>query len=65
MKKDEYLNWLNNDLLRFIGYKRNLEEIKNKECIIIWNKINKITLTKSKVNLSKNKSFLKEVPLYF
>ena len=64
-EKDEYLSWLNNDLVVFIGYKINLEQKKNKEGIALWNKIDKATLTKGKANLSKIKSFLKEVPLYF
>ena len=52
-EKDEYLSWLNNDLVVFIGYKINLEQKKNKEGLTLQNKIDKASFKNGKINLSK------------
>ena len=47
-EKDEYLSYINNDLLVLIGYKIDLEAKKDIEGIRLWNKIDgKITLNKT------------------
>ena len=38
---NEYLNYINNDLVKFIGYLFNLKKMKDKEGIQLWNQIDK------------------------
>ena len=64
-EKDEYLSYINNDLLVLIGYKIDLEKKNDIEGIRLWNKISsKITLNKNP-NKEKITEFLNEVPLYY
>jgi hypothetical protein len=64
-EKNEYLSYINNDLLVLIGYKIDLETKNDNEGIRLWNKIDgKITVNKTP---SKDKiiELLNEVPLYY
>jgi len=64
-EKDEYLSYIDNDLVKFIGYKIDLETKNDNEGIRLWNKIiSKITLNKNP-NKEKITEFLNEVPLYY
>jgi len=64
-EKDEYLSYINNDLLVLIGYKIDLEAKNDIEGIRLWNKIDgKITLNKTP-NKEKIIELLNEVPLYY
>ncbi len=61
----EYLNWINNDLLGFIGSKVDLMDKKDKEGIKLWEYLNKKMMTKKKISLYKVKKLLMDVPFYF
>ena len=64
-EKDEYLSYIDNDLVKFIGYKIDLEKQNDTAGIKIWNKINsKITLNKTP-NKEKIIELLNNVPLYY
>ena len=64
-EKDEYLSYIDNDLVKFIGYKIDLEKTNDNEGIRLWNKIsNKITLNKTP-NKEKIIELLNSVPLYY
>jgi len=64
-EKDEYLSYIDNDLVKFIGYKIDLEKKNDNEGIRLWNKIiSKVTLNKNP-NKEKITEFLNEVPLYY
>jgi len=64
-EKDNYLDYIDNDVVKFIGYKIDLERDKDTEGVKLFNIIssrtskNKITSKDSIIN------FLNEVPLYF
>lgn len=62
---EEYLNWINNDILIFIGYKVDLMDKKDKEGDKLWEYLNKEMMTRNKVSLRKVKQLLMNVPLYF
>lgn len=64
-EKDEYLSYINNDLLKFIGYKINLEKTYDIEGIKLWDKINKKMLVSKKPDEKKIVELLNEVPLYY
>jgi hypothetical protein len=77
-EESEYLDWLNNDLLIFIGYYSDLDTNKDKEGQQLWKELDqkmlkniKITDTnnylgyKGQVDLDKIKDLLKEVPLFY
>jgi len=55
---DEYLNYINNDVVKFIGYYVDLK--KDREGLKIWNEIDKRT-----GNIKKVEELLQDVPLYF
>ena len=38
-KDDQYLNWINNDLLNLVGFKIDLMQRKNKEGLNLWNEL--------------------------
>jgi len=60
-ESEEYLNHINNDLLKFIGYK---VDIKNSEGLLLWNKLDKKMYKNKKVSLMKIELVLKDIPLY-
>ena len=62
---DEYLNYINNDLVKFIGYKVDLKKNKDIEGVKLWNEIDKRTYENKMVNEQKVERLLHEVPLYF
>ena len=61
----EYLNWINNDILLFIGCKVDLMDKKDKEGDKLWEYLNNEMMTGNKVSISKVKELLMNVPLYF
>ena len=61
----DYLNYINNDLVKFIGYKVDLKKNKDVEGIKLWNKMDKLMYENKKVNLEKIEELLQSVPLYF
>lgn len=60
----EYLSWVNNDLLKFIGYKINLEKNKDVEGLHLWDELDKKMKENKKVVKEKVELLLKEIPLY-
>jgi hypothetical protein len=62
---DEYLNYINNDLVKFIGYNIDLKKNKDTEGLRLWNEIDKKMYKNKKVNQIKIEHLLLDVPLYF
>jgi len=64
-EKDEYLSYINNDLLIFVGYLFDLEKKKDIEGQKLWKEIDKKMRENKELSEEKTIAFLKEVPLYF
>ena len=62
---DEYLNYINNDLVKFIGYLVDLKKNKDNEGVKLWNEIDKKMYQNKLVNEKKIEFLLQDVPLYF
>ena len=62
---DEYLNYINNDLVKFIGYKVDLNKNKDVDGLKIWNEMNKRMYENKMVNEQKIEHLLQDVPFYF
>jgi len=62
---DEYLNYINNDLVKFIGYLVDLKKNKDNEGVKLWNEIDKKMYQNKIVNEKKIEKLLQDVPLYF
>ena len=65
LEKDEYLSYINNDLVKFIGYKIDLEKNNDNQGVRLWNKINRKMFVNKKLDETKIIELLKEVPLYY
>ena len=61
----EYLNNINNDLVKFIGYYDDLKKTKDKVGMRLWNTIDKHMFENGAVTEQKVVLLLNEVPLYF
>lgn len=61
----EYLNYINNDLSKFIGYLVDLKKNKDNEGVKLWNEIDKKMYQNKLVNEKKIEILLQDVPLYF
>jgi hypothetical protein len=57
----EYLNYINNDLVKFIGYKVDLKDAEDRR---LWNELDKKMYKNKKVNENKIEALLKDIPLY-
>lgn len=64
-REDEYLDWLNNDIVKFIGYKMDLESKKDVEGVQIWDDISNTMMQNKRVSLRNTILLLKNIPLYF
>jgi len=62
---DEYLNYIDNDLVKFIGYKVDLKKNKDIEGIKLWNQLDKLMYENKLVSEEKIERILHDVPLYF
>jgi hypothetical protein len=62
---NEYLNYINNDLVKFIGYQFDMKKNKNKDGLKLWNQIDKKMYENKVVNEKKIDFLLQDVPLYF
>ena len=62
---NEYLNYINNDMVKLIGYYVDFKKNKDKEGIKLWNELDKRMFKKDTVNQQKIEELLQEVPLYF
>jgi hypothetical protein len=61
----EYLDYVNNDLIGFIGYYVDLEKTKDKEGMRLWRELDKRMFENKDVNEKKVVLLLNDVPLYF
>jgi hypothetical protein len=64
-EKDEYLSYLNNDILKFIGYEIDLEKKNDIKGIKLCKKLNDMMIVNKKLDETKIIEFLNEVPLYY
>jgi len=64
-EKEEYLAYVQNDLLVFIGYRMELEEGNNKEGVRLWDGLLRLTMNDKKLDKNKITRLLKNVPLYY
>ena len=64
-EKDEYLSYINNDLIKFIGYKIDLEKINDNDGIRLWNELDGKMFINKKLDKIKITELLNEVPLYY
>jgi len=62
---DEYLNYINNDLVKFIGYNIDLKKNKDTEGLRLWNELDKKMYKNKNVNQISIEKLLLDVPLYF
>lgn len=61
-EKDEYLTYIENDLLKFIGYYVVLKNTKDREGMILWKSLQDYVNTSNKTQIIE---LLHEVPLYY
>jgi hypothetical protein len=59
---DEYLEWIVNDIVIFVGIRIHLEEEKNMEGVKMWDYISSKTKKLTEVN---TRTLLMELPLYY
>jgi hypothetical protein len=64
-EKDEYLSYINNDLIKFIGYRIDLEKKNDKEGVRLSNEIDGKMFVNKKLDETKIIELLNEVPLYY
>ena len=64
-EKDLYLEYINNDLVLFIGYAIELKNKKDTEGLSLWNEIDKKMYKNNKLDESNIKSLLVDLPLYY
>lgn len=59
---DDYVDWINNDVGKFIGYKIILKNTKDKKGTKIWNDLYKLIDNESEQGL---RVLFRELPLYY
>ena len=64
-EENDYLSYLNNDIVVFIGYKIDLEKNKDIEGVKLWNTLDRKMYKNKKLNLAKIKLLLNELPLFY
>ena len=64
-EENDYLSYLNNDIVVFIGYKIDLERNKDIEGVKLWNTLDRKMYKNKKLNLAKIKLLLNELPLFY
>ena len=62
---DEYLNYINNDVVKLIGYNFEMKKNNDRNGVRLWNEIDKKMYENKIVNEKKIELLLKDVPLYF
>lgn len=62
---NEYLNYISNDLVKFIGYKVDLKKNKDIKGVNLWNEMDKRTYEHKIVNEQRVERLLQNVPLYY
>ena len=61
--ENEYLEWIVNDIVFFVGIRIHLEEEKNMEGVKMWDYIS--SKTKKKTSELNTRTLLMELPLYY
>lgn len=61
----EYLNYINNDFVKFIGYHNDMKKNKDNEGVKLWNELDKKMYKNKVVNEKRIELLLLDVPLYF
>ena len=64
-EKDHYLEYVQNDLVVFIGYRMELEKANNKEGVSIWDAILRRTMKNKVLNKARIVELLHDVPLFY
>jgi hypothetical protein len=64
-EKELYLEYVQNDILVFIGYRIELEKGNNKEGVMLWDGLSRLTMTDNTLDKNKITRLLKNVPLYY
>ena len=64
-EKENYLDYVNNDLLIFIGYRVFLEKANNKHGMRIWDGMSRKMEKDGKMDKTRMVELLNEVPLYY
>lgn len=64
-EKDEYLSYIDNEFIKFIGYKIDLERNKDNEGVMLWENITGKMSPNKKPDKMKIIKVLNEVPLYY
>jgi len=62
---NDYLSFVNNDLIKFIGYKSILEEEKDIKGVNLWKEIDEKSFKNKILNKEKIIIILNNVPLYY
>jgi len=63
--KSDYLDWISNDLLIFIGFKTDLEENNDEQGLELWNYLNNMMVTNNKSDENKIRNLMKKLPYYY
>ena len=64
-EKEEYLSYIDNDLIKFIGYYVDLKNANDQEGMYLWKRIDSYINTDKTPDKTKIISLLHEVPLYY
>lgn len=64
-EKDEYLSYIDNDLVKFIGYYVDLKNANDQEGMHLWKRMSDYINTNKKPDKTKIIRLLREVPLYY
>ena len=62
---DSYLEYLNNDIVQFIGHRNGLLKKWDSQGLTLWDEMNTQMYKSNKLNEHKISLLLQEVPLYF
>jgi len=62
---EEYLSYMNNDLVKLIGYRNDLVESKNAEGLHLWNELDQRMYESGELSEQKIVELLHEIPLFF
>ena len=64
-EKDDYLSYIVNDIPKFIGYKIDLEKVKDKKGVRLWNTLYNSTVKNKVAKKDLITKTLNELPLYY
>ena len=64
-EKDDYLSYIVNDIPKFIGYKIDLNKVKDKQGVLLWNTLYNSTVKNKVAKKDLITKTLNELPLYY